>query len=146
MTRILVADDARDIREVLVDILCDAGYEEVVEAKNGAEAFEIARDTHFDLILLDVSMPIMDGFEVLRKIRETPSISATPVIMVTVMPAIKGERRAWTLNSRHYITKPFDPELVELAVRVALREAETEANEVIDGRESGTVRARPTTR
>ena len=127
MTRILVADNAREIREVLVDILSDAGHE-AVEARDGGEAFEMARDTHFDLILLDVSMPVMDGFEVLSKIRETPSISATPVIMVTVMPAIKGERPAGTLNSRHYITKPFDPELVELAVRVALREAETESH------------------
>ena len=134
MTRILVADDARDIREVLVDILSDAGYE-VVEAKDGGEAFEIARDSRFDLILLDVSMPVMDGFEVWRKIRETPTIKATPVIMVTVMPAIKGERPAWTLNSRHYITKPFDPEFVELTVRVALREAQTE---VIDGHVSVT--------
>ena len=132
MTRILVADDARDIREVLVDILSDAGYE-VVEAKNGGEAFEIARDTHVDLILLDVSMPVMDGFEVLRKITETPTIKATPVVMVTAMPAIKGELAAGRLNSRHYITKPFGCEQVELAVQIALREAETDADEVIDG-------------
>ena len=141
MTKILVADDTRDVRELLADILADAGYE-VVKAKNGGEALEIARATPVDLILLDVSMPVMNGFEVLRNIRATPGIEDTPVIMVTVMPPIKGELAAWRLHSRHYIAKPFQPEHVELAVRVALREAKEpipEADEPINGQNSAEV-------
>lgn len=127
MAKILVADDERDIRELLVDILFDAGHD-VIEADDGGVALEKARDEHPDLILLDIWMPVMDGFEVLRRLREDPATQAIPVVLVTALPAAKGERPGSALGVRHYVAKPFDPERVELAVAVALREAAAETN------------------
>ena len=139
MATILVADDERDIRELLQHILFDAGHD-VLAAKDGAEALEKALTQHPDLVLLDVKMPAMDGFELLRKMRETPETTAMPVVLVTVNPRVSeggdGEFDAWKLGVRHYVTKPFDVDTIELTVKVALREAEAEAYEAENGHAS----------
>ena len=125
MARILVADDEKDVRALLVDTLEDAGYE-VMEAEDGGEAFEIARYARPDLVLLDIMMPVMDGFEVVRRLKENPDTEAIPVVMLSAMSATEGERAAMTLGVPHYISKPWEPGAVELAIKVALREAGTE--------------------
>ena len=124
MALVLVAEDEEDLRSLVVDILIDVGYD-VTEAEHGGVALEKAKDERPDIILLDVMMPVMDGFEVLTQLRQDPVTQATPVIMLTAFPPAKGELRAWKLGATHYIRKPFDPEEVELSVRVALSEAET---------------------
>ena len=125
MTKILIADDDRHIRELLVDTLVDAGYE-VLEAEDGGAALELAVHEQPDLILLDVWMPTMDGFEVLRRLRSmrsrNPGAAAIPVILLTAMSATQGEQAAINLGASHYITKPWEHGTVETAVRVALRE------------------------
>ena len=121
MTKVLVVDDQHDHRRLLVDTLSDAGYE-VIEAKNGSSAIEMARNDLPDIILLDVWMPEMDGFEVLRTLRENPSTQAIPVILLTAMRQRQGARRGWEMGVRHYIEKPFDTEHVKLTIKVALRE------------------------
>ncbi|HJO81015.1 MAG TPA: response regulator, partial [SAR202 cluster bacterium] len=68
MAKILVAEDDKDIRNLLVDILDDVGYE-APEAKNGADAVEQIQSSQPDLLLLDLMMPVMDGFEVLNRLR-----------------------------------------------------------------------------
>ena len=122
MTRVLVVEDEADLRNLVADILMDTGYD-VTEAVDGGMALEKARSEQPDIILLDVMMPVMDGFEVLTELRQNPDTRATPVVMLTAFPAAKGELRAWRLGARHYIRKPFDPDQVELTVRVALGEA-----------------------
>jgi CheY-like chemotaxis protein len=84
MTKVLVAEDDSDTRDMLADILYDYGYD-VIEAKNGGVAFEKACEENPDLILLDVSMPVMDGWEVLKRLRENPTTKATPVVMLTAL-------------------------------------------------------------
>jgi flagellar protein FlaH len=121
MTKALVVDDDPKIRALLVDSLVDAGYE-VIQAENGSEAFKQAVQNLPEIILLDVMMPGMDGFEVLRKLRKNPSTEFTPIVMLTAVPAIEGEEEARSLGVSHYMTKPFDPETLESTVRVALRE------------------------
>ena len=132
MAKILVVDDDRNLRDLLVDILLDAEHD-VIEAKNGIMALVKAHQEHPDLILLDVRMPLMDGFEVLKHLREEPDTKAIPVVMLTGSPARAGELPAWRLGAKHYITKPFDPERLELTVKVALSEAETADEEATDG-------------
>lgn len=127
MTRILVAEDDRDIRELVVDTLFDHGYD-VLESKDGKTAFEVACKELPDLILLDVSMPLMDGFAVLKKLRENTLTNAIPVVMLTAMLASEGEQDAMGLGVNHYISKPFDPDTLMVTVRVALREAGTKAD------------------
>jgi len=121
MTRILVAEDEKRIRDLLVDILFDAGYD-VIEAKDGGEALEKAHQEHPDLILLDVMMPVMDGFEVLGRLREDPDTQDLPVVILTAVGAYKGERAAMDLGVEHYITKPWETGVVEATIKVALRE------------------------
>jgi DNA-binding response OmpR family regulator len=133
MTKILVAEDERDIRDLVVETLFDQGYD-VLESKDGRETFEIARSEIPDLILLDVMMPVMDGFEVLSKLKQSSITDAIPVVMLTAMWASDGEQNAMRLGVRHYISKPFDPETLQATVRVALREAKTMA----DGRDGST--------
>ena len=120
MTKVLVVDDEQDIRDLLVDTLSDAGYE-VIEAKNGGSAIDKAFLELPDVILLDVWMPVMDGFEVLKKLRENPATEAIPVILLTALPQSHGSKPSWELGVRHYIEKPFDSDHVQLAVKVALR-------------------------
>ncbi len=82
MTKILVVEDESDIRELLVDILCDCGYD-VVEAADGAAALVLVNQERPDIILLDVMMPVMDGFQVLKHLKGDPTTRTTPVIMVS---------------------------------------------------------------
>ena len=126
MSTLLVAEDDQHIRELLVDTLFDAGYD-VIEAEDGAVALEKACREHPDLVLLDVWMPAMDGFQVLGKLREYPATQSIPVIMLTALPAAQGEREGMRLGATHYINKPWAPGMVEATVRVALREAAPEA-------------------
>ena len=123
MAKILVAEDGKDIRNLPVDILDDVGYE-APEAKNGADAVEQIQSSQPDLLLLDLMMPVMDGFEVLNRLRDNPETSDMPVVILSAVPSRKGELRAWRLGVRHYIPKPFASERVHLSVKIALREAD----------------------
>ncbi|MDP7105241.1 MAG: response regulator [SAR202 cluster bacterium] len=123
MAKILVAEDGKDIRNLPVDILDDVGYE-ASEAKNGADAVEQIQSSQPDLLLLDLMMPVMDGFEVLNRLRDNPETRDMPVVILSAVPSRKGELRAWRLGVRHYIPKPFASERVHLSVKIALREAD----------------------
>ena len=131
MAKILVVDDEPNIRLSLGSILADAGHE-VIEAKHGGEAFEMACHERPDVILLDVLLPVMDGFQVLKRLRENPVTEAIPVILLTAVDAAEGERAGMSLGVTHYITKPWRPDTVEAAVKVALREAGKETAEGLD--------------
>ena len=119
---VLVAEDEQDIRDSLTDILVYAGYE-VIGAEDGGAALELARREHPDIILLDVMMPVMDGFEVLKNLKENPSTEAIPVIILSAVPPVEGERNAIGKGAEHYLAKPCDPDVLQLTIKVALREA-----------------------
>ena len=120
MTTILVADDEPMIRELLKEILEAEGYD-VCEAVNGKDACEaVSRDLP-DLVLLDAMMPVMDGFEVLKVLRNNPGTSNLPVVMLTSTPAVVGERAALDYGVVHYVSKPWRAGMVQAAVRTALR-------------------------
>ena len=122
MTKVLVADDERVFRDLLTGILVDGGHD-VIEARNGREVLELALHELPDLVLLDVCMPGMDGFDVLVHLRQSPSTASIPVILLTVTPAVKGEQAAMRLGVEHYITKPWDRRTVESAITLTAPEA-----------------------
>ena len=134
MSKVLVVDDERGIRDLLQDILVDAGYD-VIEADNGNAALNRARHEHPDVIVLDVIMPIMDGFEVLGRLRRIPSTRAIPVILLTALPAAQGESPGMEFGVSHYLTKPCTRSTLEAAVRVAMRESEWATGEDDGGME-----------
>ena len=121
MSRILVVDDHPNTRLIIKHVLISEGHE-VIEADNGVSAFEAISSEKPDLTLLDVEMPGMDGFEVLRRLRENHSFEAAPIILLTSLEAAQGEAAGRRLGVNHYIMKPLDLDTLALAVRVALRE------------------------
>jgi two-component system alkaline phosphatase synthesis response regulator PhoP len=108
MTRILVVDDERDIREVVKTTLQDNGYK-VVEASDGVEAYAAAADAAVaekpDLIVLDLMLPKLNGFEVLEKLKQNPQTSYIPVVILTARGQAQDETRALRSGATDYMTK-----------------------------------------
>lgn len=110
--QVLVIDDEWNVRNLLRIYLTKNGFE-VKEAKNGYEAVQAVDQQSFDLIILDVMMPDMDGWEVCQKIRETKN---TPILMLTARTETKDKVKGLTIGADDYLVKPFDSE--ELMARV----------------------------
>lgn len=119
--RILVVDDERRMVGFIRLNLEQDGFE-VIEAFNGSEALERLRDSLPDLILLDVMMPDIDGFEVLRTIRE---VSQVPVIMLTAKGEEDDKVKGLELGADDYVTKPFSPRELVSRVKAVLRRGST---------------------
>ena len=106
---VLVADDDPDIRALLTLNLELSGYA-VTEAENGGQASELARSLLPDLIVLDVMMPVRDGFDILQQLKADEATSAIPVVMLTARTADNDVWAGWQAGATYYMTKPFDPE------------------------------------
>jgi two-component system KDP operon response regulator KdpE len=115
--RILIVDDDPQIRRVLKVTLTGQGYE-VDDAKSGEAALEKLRDRRFDLVLLDMNMPGMDGLETCRAIREQSEIG---IIMLTVRDNESDAVGALDAGADDYVTKPFKPSELSARIRAALR-------------------------
>ncbi len=114
MEKILIIDDSPLQAAQLSDILSDE-YE--IETEQSAEAgFELARAGNYSLILLDVVMPGMDGFTLLKILQEENNTKTVPVIMITALSDIEHEQRGLTLGAVDYISKPFSPLIVKARV------------------------------
>jgi DNA-binding response OmpR family regulator len=104
---VLVADDDPIIQRILRLNLELEGYS-VTTASDGVEALESLARTPYDLVVLDVMMPRLDGLEVLRRIREQATTAGIPVIMLTARSGAEDLWDGWTLGVDYYLTKPFD--------------------------------------
>ncbi len=105
-SRILVVEDQEDLRAILRFTLEGAGFK-VVEAANGAEGVAKAAAERPDLILMDIQMPVLDGYEATRSIKALPGMAATPIVAVSSF-AMKGdEEKARTSGCDGYVTKPY---------------------------------------
>ena len=116
--KILIADDEERMRKLVKDFLSIKGYK-VIEAADGQEALEIfMSDKELSLIILDVMMPRMDGFEVLKSIREYSQI---PCIMLTARGEERDELKGFELGVDEYISKPFSPRILVARIEAILR-------------------------
>ena len=120
---ILVVDDEPRMRRFMRLNLDLEGYR-IIEAENGLEAVKRVRDDLPDLVLLDVMMPEMDGFEALRLIRETSNV---PIIMLTVKSDEDDRVRGLELGADDYVTKPFSPRELASRIKAVLRRTEMPA-------------------
>lgn len=118
MQRLLIADDDQEIRELLEFDLSQSGYQ-VDTAKDGEEAILKALTNSYDLILLDVMMPKMNGFDVCKNIRK--SKSDVPILMLTAKGTIGDKTQGFDSGADDYIVKPFDIQEVLLRVRALVR-------------------------
>ncbi|RME88139.1 MAG: response regulator [Anaerolineae bacterium] len=115
MTKILIAEDERDIRDLVAFTLRFAGYQ-VVAAANGEEALELTRDEAPDLVLLDVRMPRMTGYDVCRAIKSDPQLKDIPVVFLSAKGQESEIRAGLDAGAEEYLLKPFAPD--ELTERV----------------------------
>ena len=116
--KILVIDDESRMRKLVGDFLMKKNYV-VLEASNGEEAMEIFyNDKEIDLLILDIMMPKMDGWQVCREIRKT---SKVPIIMLTAKADERDELLGFELGVDEYITKPFSPKILVARVEAILR-------------------------
>lgn len=116
---ILVVEDEEDIRELCRANLEYEGYE-VVEAADGKEALEYLEEKVPDLILLDLMMPEVDGWEVLDRIKKKEETADVPVVLVTARHDLKSQLRGWQEQISDYLTKPFSPTALSAFVQRAL--------------------------
>ena len=108
MKRILIVEDQEDLRAILRDLLTGSGYE-VIEAADGAAGVAKAQAQCPDLILMDIQLPVVDGYEATRRIKMDPALRAIPIIAVSSF-AMKGdEEKARAAGCDHYVTKPYSP-------------------------------------
>jgi two-component system, OmpR family, response regulator RpaA len=106
---VLIADDDPDIRAVLALNLELSGYD-VTVADDGGQASALARELLPDVIVLDVMMPVSDGFSILRGLKEDETTADIPVILLTARASDKDAWDGWQAGATYYMTKPFDPE------------------------------------
>jgi len=106
--RILVIEDHVDNRTILRDLLTSAGFE-VIEAVNGQDGVAIAETEAPCLILMDIQLPVLDGYEATRRIKANPRLTSIPVIAVTSYALSGDEEKAMEAGCDAYVTKPFSP-------------------------------------
>ncbi len=114
--KILVIEDTEDNRQILRDLLGMAGYE-MIEAHDGAEGVAMAERHLPDLILMDIQMPVMDGYEATRRIKAVPELKSVPVIAVTSYALSGDEARTREAGCDAYIAKPYSPRQLLAKVR-----------------------------
>jgi DNA-binding response OmpR family regulator len=122
MARILIADDEPDIRDLVTFTLRFAGHE-VTAAANGEEAYLIAQEILPDLVLLDVRMPRMTGYEACEKIKATAATQDIPVIFLSAKGQDAEVQTGLNVGAAEYIVKPFAPDQLADRVRKMLAEA-----------------------
>lgn len=106
--RILVVEDQEDLRGVLRDLFTSSGYT-VIEAVDGAAGVARAKSDRPDIILMDIQMPIIDGYEATRQIKADPNLASVPIVAVSSF-AMKGdEEKARAAGCDDYVTKPYSP-------------------------------------
>jgi two-component system, cell cycle response regulator DivK len=118
--RILVIDDHEDNRRILQDLLANAGYE-VLIAANGKEGITLAETRAPDLILMDIQLPDIDGYEATRRIKGIPTLRSVPVIAVTSYALSGDDAKALAAGCDAYVAKPFSPRALLAKVREYLR-------------------------
>ncbi len=115
MAKILLAEDEKQIGDMVAFKLTNSGHQ-VLRARDGEEALALATAERPELILLDVMMPVLNGFEVLRRLKADPALSPIPVIMLTAKGRERDVLAGLSAGAVDYIVKPFS--LKELAARI----------------------------
>ncbi len=114
--RILVVEDQRDNRQIIHDLLASVGYD-TIEALDGEEGVRLAEACRPDLILMDIQLPRLDGYEATRRIKANPELRHIPIVAVTSYALSGDDVKAVEAGCDDYVTKPFSPRELVAAVR-----------------------------
>jgi two-component system cell cycle response regulator DivK len=113
---ILVVEDQEDNRQILRDLLANAGYR-LTEAENGEQALAAAEQQPPDLILMDIQLPVLDGYEATRRIKANPSLRTIPIIAVTSYALSGDEDKARAAGCDDFVPKPYSPRQLLVKIR-----------------------------
>ena len=113
---ILVVEDQEDNRQILRDLLANAGYQ-MIEAGDGEAAVTAATAHHPDLILMDIQLPILDGYEATRRIKADPALKDIPIIVITSYALSGDETKARAAGCDAYVAKPYSPRALLAKIR-----------------------------
>jgi two-component system cell cycle response regulator DivK len=113
---ILVVEDQEDNMQILRDLLLSAGYE-MIEAVNGEEALAAVAKRRPDLILMDIQLPVMDGYEATRRIKADPALQSIPIVAVTSYALSGDEEKARAAGCDDFVPKPYSPRQLLAKVR-----------------------------
>jgi two-component system cell cycle response regulator DivK len=116
LKRILIVEDTEDNRQILRDLLTNAGFD-IVEAHDGEAAVKAASEYHPDLILMDIQLPIMNGYEAIRRIKANTKLRPIPIIAVTSYALSEDKEKARAAGCDGYVAKPFSPRQLLATVR-----------------------------
>jgi two-component system cell cycle response regulator DivK len=119
--RILVVEDQEDNRRITRDLLTSAGYE-LIEAVDGEAGVQLAETERPDLILMDIQLPVLDGHEATRRIKQNPELRHIPIIVVTSYALSGDDQKAMAAGSDGYVAKPFSPRQLLATIRKFLPE------------------------
>lgn len=119
MAKIVIAEDEPDIRELIAFTLRFAGHE-VITGANGLEGYELTKKEHPDLVMFDVRMPKMTGYDACKKIKEDPEIANTPVIFLSAKGQESEIDQGLSAGAEEYLLKPFAPDQLSERVKVVL--------------------------
>jgi two-component system, cell cycle response regulator DivK len=114
--RILVVEDQPDNRQIMRDLLTSAGYE-LIEAEDGEAGVRLAREHRPDLILMDIQLPVLDGYEATRRIKGDPELRSIPIVVVTSYALSGDDEKARAAGCDAYVAKPFSPRHLLATVR-----------------------------
>ena len=114
--RILVVEDQEDNRQIVRDLLSASGYE-LTDAITGEEGVALAKRDRPDLILMDIQLPGIDGYEATRRIKADPELRHIPIIVVTSYALSGDDQKAFAAGCDGYVTKPFSPRLLLAKIR-----------------------------
>jgi len=119
MAKILIAEDERDIRDLVAFTLRFAGHE-VFAATNGEEALEMAPNVNPDLILMDVRMPRMTGYEACKAMKQNPDLKDIPVVFLSAKGQESERQQGMEAGAEEYLLKPFAPDQLTIAIKTIL--------------------------
>jgi two-component system cell cycle response regulator DivK len=114
--RVLVIEDQEDNRRIVRDLLATAGYE-ILEAVTGEEGVVAAEANRPDLILMDIDLPGVNGYEATRRIKANPTLAKIPIIAVTSYALSGDDQKAFAAGCDAYVTKPFSPRALLAKIR-----------------------------
>jgi two-component system chemotaxis response regulator CheY len=115
---VLIVDDSQTMRKVIIKALHLSGFAlgECLEAENGQKALELLESNWIDLILTDLNMPVMNGWEFIRQLKQNPVLAGLPVVLITTEGSETRLQELFDLGVRDYIKKPFHPETLRDAL------------------------------
>ena len=119
--RFLVVDDSSTMRRIIANLLKECGFGEVDEAPHGVAALQKLRSDRFDLVVSDINMPAMNGFDMLAEIKKDASLRSTPVLLVTAEARRQDILQATALGAAGYVVKPFTKAILQDKVMLILR-------------------------